>query len=133
VEQRADGRWYRVYETRDYTAAERRQNIRERRDLAIYAGITVNGLVIDTDEITQGRLAGAALQAFIDPNYTVNWKAGGQFYTLDANQIIAVAQAVRAHVQACFDREAELLSLTDPETGEPRDPTADDIEAGWPA
>ena len=30
---------------------------------------------------------------------------------LSALQISAVADAVRAHVQSCFDREAELLPL----------------------
>ena len=34
--------------------------------------------------------------------------ADGTFVTLDAAAITAVAMAVRAHVQACFDREAEL-------------------------
>ena len=45
---------------------------------------------------------------------------------LDAATIIAVAQAVRAHVQACFDRENALLAALDAD--EPYD-----IEAGWPS
>jgi hypothetical protein len=36
------------------------------------------------------------------------------------------AQAVRTHVQACFDREAELLDAMMPGA-------AYDIEAGWPS
>lgn len=39
------------------------------------------------------------------------WKtASGEFVTLTAPQIIALALAVRAHVQACFDREADLAA-----------------------
>ena len=30
---------------------------------------------------------------------------------MTAPQILAMADAVRAHVQSCFDREAELLPL----------------------
>ena len=32
---------------------------------------------------------------------------------MTAPQILAIADAVRAHVQSCFDREAELLPLID--------------------
>jgi hypothetical protein len=39
--------------------------------------------------------------------------------------VIAIAQAVRAHVQACFDREADLRDAID--AGE-----APDIDTGWP-
>jgi hypothetical protein len=34
--------------------------------------------------------------------------ADGAFVPLDAQAITAVAMAVRAHMQACFDREAVL-------------------------
>lgn len=132
VAEKVDGQYYPTFLVEAFTLDDKKAQIRERRDQAIYAGITVNGLPIDTDEVTQGRLAGAALQAVIDDTYTVMWKAGGQFVTLTAVEIIAVAQAVRAHVQACFDREAELLSLIDAQ-GAPREPTTDEIAAGWPA
>jgi hypothetical protein len=44
---------------------------------------------------------------------------------LTAQEIIGVATAVRAHVQACFDREAELMLMEDPSNA--------DIDTGWPA
>ena len=50
------------------------------------------------------------LQAVIDPLYEVRWKSNGQFYTLSSQQVIGLGQAVRAHVQSCYDREAELLA-----------------------
>lgn len=130
--QQVDGVWTTVWAPRVYTLDDKKAAIKQRRDQAIYAGIVVEGLPIDTDEVTQGRLAGAALAAVIDDTYTANWKVSGQFVTLTAQQIIGIAQAVRSHVQACFNREAELLSLTD-ESGDPREPTLDEIAEGWSA
>lgn len=69
----------------------------------------VNG--IRTDRESQSLITGAALKASMDSTYSCRWKTEAGFVTLTAAQIIAVADAVRAHVQGCFDREAELLPL----------------------
>jgi hypothetical protein len=62
---------------------------------------------VATDAVSQTKYIGAVVGAQVDPNAVINWKmAGGTFVTLDAQAIMAMA--VRAHVQACFDREAEL-------------------------
>jgi hypothetical protein len=101
--------------------------IRARRDTAISAGITFGGVAVHTDDLSQQRITGAALAATIDPTMVVRWKtADGAFVTLDAPTVVAVAQAVRAHVQACFDREAELRAAVD--AGEEFD-----IDTGWPS
>ena len=103
-----------------------RDAIKARRNQAMNSGMTVAGVPVHTDDQSQSRITGAALAATIDPNTTVKWKASdGGFVMLDAPTIIAVAQAIRAHVQACFDREAELLAAL--EAGETHD-----IEEGWP-
>jgi len=73
-------------------------------------GVSVGGMTIRTDRESQGMITGAALQAMIDPEYTCRWKAGEGFVDLDAQTILGAAMAVRAHVQACFDREAELAA-----------------------
>ena len=86
-------------------------NLKLARDAAIARGIEVNGLHVQTDDLSQSRLTAAALAARLDPEATVRWKlATGAFVELTAPQIIALALAVRAHVQACFDREAELAA-----------------------
>jgi len=100
--------------------------IRARRDRAIAAGLLLDGLAVATDDVSQARITGAALAALLDPEICVQWKLpDGQFVTLTAVQILAVARAVRAHVQACFDREAELLAAL--AAGQP-----EDAGAGWP-
>ncbi|PWE26810.1 hypothetical protein C4N9_20455 [Pararhodobacter marinus] len=102
-----------------------RARLKARRDQALVSGITVAGMPIATDDTSQSRIVGAALAVINDPNLTIQWKTEAGFVTLDAAQVLAVAQAVRAHVQACFDREAELLDALD--AGE-----AYDAEVGWP-
>ena len=106
--------------------AEERRRIKARRDEALASGTLVAGVAVQTDDLSQQRIVGAALAASMDPQAEVNWKAAdGTFVTLSAPQIIAIAQGVRAHVQACFDREAALLSALD--AAAPYD-----IEDGWP-
>ncbi len=103
-----------------------REAIRRRRDQAIDTGIVVAGVPLHTDERSRSNIMGAALSAMLDPDYSVAWKgADGVFVTLTAEQVIAVAQAIRAHVQACFDREAALLA--DLDAGQ-----AYDLDHGWP-
>jgi len=106
-------------------AAAQRAAIKARRDVAIASGITVGGVTVATDDQSQSRIMGAAVAAMLDPAYTVQWKTAGGFITLSAPQVIGLATAIRAHVQACFDREAALLEAMD--AGD-----AYDVEHGWP-
>lgn len=73
------------------------------------AGIAINGIAIDTGRDSQALITGATLSAVLDPNYVCTWKAVSGPVELTAEQLISVATAVRAHVQACFDREGALL------------------------
>ncbi len=74
------------------------------------AGIVVEGVQIDTDRASQSLITGAALSAILDDKYVCTWKASTGAVQLNAAQLISVATAVRTHVQACFDRECELLA-----------------------
>lgn len=101
--------------------------IAARRYTAETAGTTVEGMPIDTGRDSQGLITGAALAAMLDPAYSVRWKTVAGFVDLTAQQIIGVASAVRAFVQASFDREAELLgAVADGSI------TAEMLEEGWP-
>lgn len=77
-------------------------------------GLTLpNGVVIKTDRESQSLMSGAALQAFADNTSTVEWKANNGWVTLTATEIMAIAVAVRQHVQACFSQERVLSELVD--------------------
>lgn len=91
------------------------------------AGVVVEGSVIDTSRDGQALVAGVAVAALIDPAYTCHWKTADGFIELNGLKLIAMAAAVRAHVQACFDRERELLVALAEDTY-----TDDMLEEGWP-
>lgn len=99
--------------TFDELKTQKKADIAAARYVAETGGVTVSGATIDTDRDSQALITGAALAAVIDNSYSLNWKTESGFVHLTTPEIIAVAQAVRAHVQACFDREAELVALVD--------------------
>lgn len=109
------------------TAEDHLAAIAARRYDAETSGTTVDGMPVNTERDSQALLTGAALQAMLDPNYTVRWKTVGGFVDLDAQQIIALATAVRAHVQACFDREAVLVAAVGDGSY-----TESMLSTGWP-
>lgn len=90
-------------------------------------GVTVNGLAIETTRDSQALIASTGLAAIYDPDYRCNFKTATGFVEIGAEQIAAIAKAVRAHVQACFDRELVLLRAI--ETGEFTDEM---LLEGWP-
>lgn len=99
--------------TLDELKAQKKTEIAAARYEVETSGTTVNGVLIDTGRDSQALITSAALAAVIDSSYSLNWKTDAGFIHLSAPEIIAVAQAVRAHVQACFDREGELVALVD--------------------
>ena len=107
--------WTKVITAEDKFAKAKeakKAEIAQARYNAEIAGVTNNGVLIKADRETQAVLTAACLQAYIDSGYSLNWKTGdGTFVSLPAEQIMAFGTAVRAHVQSCFDHEAELLPL----------------------
>lgn len=102
--------------------------IAARRYQAECAGITVDGMHVDTDDRSKLLINGAALESMLDPQYVMQWKTPAGFIELNAVQVLGVARAVRDHVQACFDREAALLDAL--ESG-PFAPAM--LDQGWPS
>lgn len=120
--------------TLDEQKAARLVDLAARRYQAEEAGTIFGGAPLATDRTTQGKITAAYVKAAADPAYSIPvWKFGpGKFAALDAATILAAADAVSAHVQACFTREADLsaaiLGATDAAAL-----AAVDIETGWPA
>lgn len=102
--------------------------IAARRYEAEVSGITLGGIPVATDDRSKLLINGAALRAIRETGYTLRWKTGEGFIDLSAEQVLAMADAVADHVQACFDREAELqAAVADGSI------TAEMLEQGWPA
>ena len=76
-------------------------------------GITVSGMAVATDRESQARVNGAYNYTQLNPTLTLQFKTSVGFVTLTADQVKAVAQAVAAHVQACFALEgASVAAVT---------------------
>ena len=82
-------------------------------------GTTFGGNPLATDRTTQAKLTAGYAKAVNDPDFVIaSWKfAAGVFGSLDATTIIAAANAVEAHIQACFTNEktlsADVLAAAD--------------------
>lgn len=116
-----------IAEYQQARSAEIAETIAARRYEAETAGIDVAGMHVDTDDRSKLLINGAAVEAMLDPDYQMQWKTPDGFVELTGAQVIGVARAVRAHVQACFDREAELLAALGAGTFEPGM-----LDEGWP-
>ena len=100
--------------TLDELKTQKKAEIAAARYAAETDGCTVDGVTIATDRGSQALLTAAVMTARLDPEFKTRWKcADGRFVTLDATQLRAIGDAVTAHVEACFSREAELCELID--------------------
>lgn len=120
--------------TLEEAKAERLELLADKRWSVETAGCLVGGMAAATDDRSKIMIEGARTAASANPSYAIsNFKvAPGSFITLTAPQILAVSDAVRAHVQACFDNEAVISSqIAAAATNAAVD--AVDITAGWPA
>lgn len=74
-------------------------------------GIEINGLTVATEDRSKTMISGARVAAMANPHFTTAWKgSGGEFVPLDANAVIAISDAVLAHVSNCFAAEAQVLA-----------------------
>lgn len=104
----------------------------ERRWRAETGGILVaGGMTVATDDRSKTMIMGARIKADADGGYTLRWKTSAGFQTLDAATIIAISDAVLAHVATCFDRE-DALSADIDAAADQAALDAIDIDIGWP-
>lgn len=74
-------------------------------------GLQFGGFTVATDDRSKMMIIGARAAAVADPDFTTEWKmADNSFITLDAATIIAISDAVLAHVAECFAIEAQVLA-----------------------
>ncbi len=95
-------------------------------------GITLNGALIRTDMDARTNILGAREEAIANPAYTLNWKDGnGVWVTLDATAIVGISNAMRAHIQGCFDAEKAVHAKIDNDTYTTMEAVNGAVE--WPA
>lgn len=96
-------------------------------------GIVVGGNRFATDRESQIKYVAVAFElSYSDPQtYSITWKTeDAQFVVLNLAEMVAVVGAVRTHVQACFNKEAEYHALVDSATRSELE--VFDFSAGWP-
>jgi HEAT repeat protein len=88
------------------------EEIAAARYKAEIGGMDFYGVPIATDDRSKSLLFAAYGEAAANPDFEDRWKgADGIFRPVDAATIIALYDALRAHVTACFAREAALLDV----------------------
>jgi hypothetical protein len=93
-------------------------------------GVSVGGIAVHTDDRSKMMIMGARVKAAADPLFTTQWKTvDGAFVTIDALTVVALSDAVLAHVDACFAAEATVLAGIDAGTINDLDGIDD---ADWP-
>ena len=83
-----------------------RDNFAQKRYDFEVGGINVNGIDVRTDRLTVDRIYQARFLANEDNTFTTDWKlSNGVFLTIDAATIIAISDAVTAHIKDSFQKE----------------------------
>lgn len=110
------------------TATEQKQLIAAKRYAVETGGLMIGGMAINTEDRSKTLLNGSAFKAFRNPAYVLRWKTPEGFIDLDSEQVMTIADAVADFVQACFDREDELIAAVENHSF-----TMAMLTAGWPA
>jgi len=77
-------------------------------------GIEFGGIPVATDDRSKSMIIGARLAADADPAWSTMWVgADGVVYPIDAAAIVAISDAVQAHVNACFTLYAAVKAGID--------------------
>jgi hypothetical protein len=86
-------------------------DVRWRREVG---GITVGGVPVATDDRAKMMIVGARLAAIADPQWSTVWHgADGQTYPVEATAMLAISDAVQAHVNSCFATFALVMAAID--------------------
>lgn len=129
-----DGRYYSapgVPHAIEQLKVQKRSEAASKRWERENAGVEVGGRIFATDERTRTVLIGSRIVAKEDAAYTADWKFSNGFATLTAADLIAAANAVGAHVRACFAAEAAHVTAIEALLDQ-QDVIDYDISVGWP-
>ena len=109
------------------TTEEWERRIAHRRYAEEISGVEIAGVKFETTRDSQSLIGGAVVHAMDNPDYACLWKTESGFKELSGAELRALLNAVRDHVQACFDREATLIDHLKAGTL-----TESMLDEGWP-
>lgn len=100
---RVDGIVRLVHEIAPVTSESLLEYARQKRWEKEVGGISVAGVAVATDDRSQTKIIGARVAADADPAWATIWSGSdGGLYPLDAAAMVAISNAVQAHVNSCF-------------------------------
>nr|WP_047581392.1 DUF4376 domain-containing protein [Methylobacterium sp. ZNC0032] len=115
-------------ETQGLSKAELTARAADRRWRQEVGGITVAGVPVATDDRAKLMITGARVAAMADPDWSTVWHgADGQTYPVDAAAMVAISDAVQAHVNSGFATFAAVKAAIEAGTIT----TAADIDAAF--
>lgn len=115
----------------DAAKTTRKSEATSRRYTTETSGVTLaDGTVVATDRESQALIHGAYTRAKENATATFDFKAATGWKTVDAATMVAIGDAVFAHVQECFSKEKMLHDQIDA-CLTATDVAAVDIEGVW--
>jgi hypothetical protein len=78
------------------------------RYVAETSGVTLGADTVNTDRESQATITSAWAVAKQNSGTIIDWKASSGWVRVDAATMIAIGDAVFAHVQSCFSKERQL-------------------------
>lgn len=92
--------------------------IKLQRSAAEFGGFAFNGMLIDSDPISQSRIQGAVLEAMLAVQtggaFSKNWTlANNEVVTLSGSEVLAVGLAMSLHVSGAHERGRLLRAKID--------------------
>ncbi|MCZ7501274.1 DUF4376 domain-containing protein [Agrobacterium sp. ST15.13.015] len=111
-----DGKKFKAPSIHAATQDELRAYSAVKRFAAETGGIVVNRVQIDTSRDSQNMIANAHSYIVNSGAASSRFKSRSGWIVLSADEVKNIALAVGAHVQSCFDREAEVDQLITAET-----------------
>ena len=114
----------------------RKKMVEHLRDTHIYSGVLTPSGFVDSDANSIRNIQGAhqlaSLSKMTQQPFTMDWRlVDNTEVTLDADQMIAMGNAVLAHIQGCYAHSWNLKEQVDQATTE-EDIEAITVGAGWP-
>lgn len=94
----------------------------------------LNGIALQTDDVTVGRITAAVVLMDAAPNspQSRRWKINETTWVdVDRSSLVAMGAAIAGHIEACFQNEEALHILVNG-AQDINDLAAIDIESGWP-
>ena len=102
-----------MHQLRDLTVAELKAYAAQKRWQVEAGGIVVAGVAVATDDRSMALINGTV--GYLDDGGTgpIKFKAASGWVDVDAATILAIKQAIGAHIQACFAAEAAVDAAID--------------------